>query len=61
MPAPIYWISFVIPVTYFIEILRGIILRSASLADLWTHVLGLLVCSSVILTVSVARFQKHLD
>lgn len=61
MPGLIYWISFVIPVTYFIEILRGIILRSASLADLWTHVLGLLICSSVILSVSVARFQKHLD
>jgi ABC transporter DrrB family efflux protein len=61
MPAPIYVISFAIPVSYFIEILRGVILRSASLAELWPHVVGLATCCVLILTLSIARFRKQLD
>lgn len=61
MPTPIYWVSYVIPVTYFIEILRGIILRSAGLADLWPQVAGLIICCTAILALSVVRFRKQLD
>jgi ABC-type multidrug transport system permease subunit len=61
MPAPIYVISFAIPVSYFIEILRGVILLAASLAELWPHVVGLATCCVLILTLSIARFRKQLD
>ncbi len=61
MPTPIYVVTFAIPVTYFIEILRGIILRSAGLPDLLPHVVGLAVCCAAILGLSVARFRKQLD
>jgi ABC-type multidrug transport system ATPase subunit/ABC-type multidrug transport system permease subunit len=60
MPVVIYLATFVIPVTYFIEVLRGIILRGAELADLWPHVTGLAVCCVAILTLSLARFRKTL-
>jgi ABC-type multidrug transport system permease subunit len=61
MPLPIYVATFAIPVTYFIEVLRGIILRGAALADLWPHVLGLSICCVAILTLSLARFRKTLS
>ncbi len=61
MPTPIYILGFFIPVTYFIEILRGIILRNADLLDIWSHVAGLAACCLVILTLSVTRFRKQLD
>ena len=35
MPLPIYYIGQLIPATYFIRILRGIILRGAGFYDLW--------------------------
>ncbi|HMP08425.1 MAG TPA: ABC transporter permease, partial [Lacipirellulaceae bacterium] len=60
MPLPIYLLSFAIPVTYFIEILRGIVLRGAELADLWGPVLGLAVCCAAVLALSVGRFRKQL-
>ena len=60
MPFPIYIASFAIPATYFLEILRGIILRGASLMDLVPQAIGLAVCSVVILTLSLARFHKQL-
>ena len=63
MPRPpllIYWATFAIPVTYFIEILRGVILRGADVFDLLPHVIGLLSCCFVLLGLSVARFRKQL-
>jgi len=60
MPLPIYAVTFVLPVTYFIEILRGIVLRGAEFVDLLAPVLGLSLCCLGLLGVSVARFRKQL-
>jgi ABC transporter DrrB family efflux protein len=60
MPLPIYWLTFTIPVTYFIEILRGIVLRGADLIDLMPSVFGLTACMTVILGLSISRFRKTL-
>ena len=60
MPDIIYPLTFLIPVTYFIEILRGIVLRGADFFDLLPFVIGLSLCCAVVLTVSVARFRKQL-
>ena len=61
MPLPIYALSFAIPVTYFIEILRGIVLRGAAFWDLVGPVVGLAICCLAVLTLSVTRFRKQLD
>ena len=58
MPLPIYLITFLIPVTYYLEILRGVVLRGADLADLLGPVFGLTVCMIAILGLSIARFRK---
>jgi ABC transporter DrrB family efflux protein len=60
MPFPIYMVSFAIPATYFLEILRGIILRGADLFDLIPQVCGLSICCAVVLALSLARFRKQL-
>ncbi|MCA9191698.1 MAG: ABC transporter ATP-binding protein/permease [Planctomycetales bacterium] len=60
MPNPIYAVTFAIPATYFIEILRAIVLRAADFQDLAHSVLGLLICTVVILSISIFRFQKRL-
>jgi ABC-type multidrug transport system permease subunit len=59
MPLPIYVITFAIPVTYFIEILRGIILRAADWTDLVPQAVGLIACGGAILAISLARFRKQ--
>ncbi|PQO38127.1 ABC transporter permease [Blastopirellula marina] len=60
MPLPIYLVTFAIPVTYFIEILRGIVLRAADFFDLIPSVIGLTLCGLAVITGSVMRFQKRL-
>jgi ABC transporter DrrB family efflux protein len=61
MPTPVYLLTFAIPVTYFLEILRGIILRAAGFMNLLPHVAGLAACCAVILSLALLRFRKQLD
>ena len=60
MPGPIYLVTFAIPVTYYLEILRAIVLRGADLMDVLPSVMGLTVSTVVILSFSLMRFRKQL-
>ncbi len=59
MPLPIYLVTFAIPVTYFVEILRGIVLRGAGWNDLMPYALALGACTMIVLTASIGRFRKQ--
>jgi ABC transporter DrrB family efflux protein len=61
MPAVIHAISYLLPVTYFMEILRGVILRGADASDLLPEILGLTISCAAILGLSLRRFRKQLD
>ncbi len=61
MPMIIYLLSCILPVTYFVEILRGIVLRGAELRALLPDVFGLISCLAVVLSLSLTRFKKQLD
>lgn len=60
MPALIYPVTAIIPVTYYLEILRGIIIRGAGWSELWRQVFILIGLGAVILSIAAARFQKRL-
>jgi len=60
MPLPIYVVTFAIPVTYFLEMLRGIVLRGADLVDLLPQVAGLTICTVAVLGLAITRFHKQL-
>ena len=59
MPLLIYLISFLIPATYYLEILRGIILRGAGIVALWDEALVLAAFGLFFMILSVVRFKKH--
>ncbi|MBO0725235.1 MAG: ABC transporter permease [Blastocatellia bacterium] len=58
MPQFFQLVSKIIPVTYLIQIFRGIILRGADLRDLWKQGLILTVMSVMMITIAAARFRK---
>lgn len=60
MPIGIYYIGQAVPVTYFIRILRGIILRDAGFEDLWHNGAVLLGMGVFVLGVATLRFRKTL-
>jgi ABC-2 type transport system permease protein len=58
MPRIFQAISRLIPARYFIEVLRGIILRGAPLSVLWEPIAWLTFYTVVIIGLAVARFKK---
>jgi len=59
MPRPIFYLTHLFPATYFVAIMRGIVLRGAGLADLWPHILPLAGLGVGLLALGVARFRKR--
>ncbi len=58
MPPIMQWVGYLIPLTYFFEILRGIILRGASLSDLAVPVIAMLALGSGVLLAASIRFTS---
>ena len=61
MPLPIQLLGNLIPLTYFLEILRGVILKGVGLEYLWKEVAILFVIGVATLSVASLRFKKNLD
>jgi ABC-2 type transport system permease protein len=61
MPRAAQWLAEVLPLTHFMRLVRGIMLRGASLWELWPDVLALLAFATVMMTAAVLRFRKRLD
>ena len=60
MPYFIYLLTFLIPATYYLEILRGIILRGAGWTALWDEAAILLGFGILFMVLSALRFKKRL-
>ena len=61
MPEVVQWITYVNPMRYFMEVVRGIFLKGVGLEILWPQILALAVLGVSILTASALRFHKRLD
>jgi ABC-2 type transport system permease protein len=61
MPQMVQWLTYLNPVRYFMEIVRGVFLQGAGLNTLWPQVTALAVFGVVILSLSVQRFHKQLE
>jgi ABC-2 type transport system permease protein len=61
MPAPAQWIGAALPLTYFLTILRGVLLKNVGLEHLWREGLILVAFAIILVALSVARFQKTIE
>jgi len=61
MPTFIYLIGYLIPLTYFLEILRGIILKGVGINYLWHSALLLAIFGVMALSLSAMKFKKRLE
>jgi ABC-2 type transport system permease protein len=61
MPAVAQWIAAALPLTYYLTILRGVLLKGIGLAHLWPE--GLVLCGFAVALVvlSVTRFHKTIE
>lgn len=61
MPVFIQWIGGMIPLTYFLEILRGIFLKESTLASLWQETVILSVFAFLICLLATLKFKKKIE
>lgn len=59
MPLFFRMISAILPATYFIELMRAIVLRGAGFGDFWQHLVILGVMGVALFTLSAARFRQR--
>jgi ABC-2 type transport system permease protein len=58
MPTFFQWMSYAVPATYYIDIMRGIILRGAGYRHLWPQAMALTVMGIVMLVIAAKKFQS---
>ena len=61
MPVAVQYLTYLNPVRYFIEIVRGIFLKGAGVDVLWPQMAALAAYGSIVLGLSALRFHKNLD
>ena len=61
MPDAAQWIGAALPLTYFLKILRGILLRGVGLEALWKEAAVLAGFATVLIAMSVVRFRKSVE
>ena len=61
MPKIIQYVSYFIPLRYFMTIIRGIILKGIGFAELWKETSILLFMGVLILFLSSLRFHRRLE
>jgi len=61
MPVIIQWITHLIPLKYFLVIIRGIFLKGNGIVYLWSEVWPLIIIGSTLLGLSILRFRKKVE
>lgn len=61
MPEAFQWIGALLPLTHFLKILRGILLRGVGMEALWRETAILVVFAVGLIALAVRRFHKTLD
>lgn len=61
MPEVAQWLGLALPLTYYLQILRGILLKDADLIQFLPQTLTLAAMSVLLIGLSVRRFSKRLS
>jgi ABC-2 type transport system permease protein len=61
MPEPAQWLTYLNPLRYFLEIVRGVFLKGSGVEVLWPQLCALGGFGVVVLWLSAQRFHKRLD
>ncbi len=61
MPRPLQYVAAIVPATYFLQIIRGIVLKGNTIADLYVQAGILLAMDAILITLSVRLFRAKLE
>ncbi|MDH5235630.1 MAG: ABC transporter permease, partial [Gemmatimonadota bacterium] len=61
MPEPAQWVGLLLPLTFYLRVLRGVLLKGLGIGFLWHDTLFLVGFAVVLLAISVRRFSKTIE
>jgi ABC-2 type transport system permease protein len=61
MPDWAQWLGNLLPATYFMRLVRGILLKGNGWADLWPDIWPMMVFTVVVMTIAVIFYRRTLD
>jgi ABC-2 type transport system permease protein len=61
LPTALQVIGLGVPLTHFITVIRGIIIKGVGIEYLWPQILTLVGLGMIVFTLAVVRFQKKID
>jgi ABC-2 type transport system permease protein len=60
MPWGVRWIGYCLPLTWFVKVARGVMVRGTPIGALWLPLVVLAAMAAVVFTLSVLRFRRDL-
>jgi ABC-2 type transport system permease protein len=60
IPWGVRWVSYLMPLTYFLPIARGTFLKAAGMATLWPYAVALTIYAVVVVTAAALQFRRTL-
>ena len=61
MPQVLQWVSYLIPLRYYLVIIRALLIKGVGAGAIWNEILALAVFGVVIMAAASVRFRKRLD
>jgi ABC-2 type transport system permease protein len=61
MPKFLQWLSYLMPLRYYLVIIRSLLLKGVSLDMIQTNVFAMTLFAAGIMTAAALRFRKRLD
>lgn len=58
MPEPVQFITYLNPMRWYIEILRGVVIKGVGAAALWRAAVGQMLLAAAFISLAVVRFRK---
>ena len=61
MPQFLQWVSYIIPLRYYLIIIRALLIKGVGAGPIWSEILALAVFGIAIMSAASFRFRKRLD
>ncbi len=61
LPIALQYVGLALPLTHFVIVVRGIIIKGVGITFLWKEILLLMVLGIVVFALAISRFQKKID
>ena len=61
MPTILQWVSAIIPPRYYIDVMRKLMIMGVGIQEVWQEVLVLIGMTALLLTISLAKFNRRLE